>query len=139
MNRSALLLTVAAIFSVFAGCSVSEDTKQAEAAVQNFHDLLDSGQSGAIYESTGEELKKVSSQQEFVALLDAVHRKLGQTKTSVRNGWNVTHSTSGKFVTLTYQTVYAEGQASEQFVYRMDADRPILVGYHVNSNALILK
>jgi hypothetical protein len=139
MNRFAPRLTMLAMAAVFAACSASANTKQAEAAVQQFHDLLDDGKSTAIYESAGDDLKRVSSEQQFVPLLDAVHRKLGQTKTATRSGWNVNYSTSGNFITLNYQTVYAEGDASEQFVYRMVGDKPILVGYHINSNALILK
>jgi len=139
MNQFAPRLTILATAAVFAACSASADTKQAEVAVEQFHDLLDSGQSSAIYESAGDDLKRVSPEQQFVPLLDAVHRKLGQTKTATRSGWNVNYSTSGNFITLNYQTVYSEGQASEQFVYRMMGSKPILVGYHVTSNALILK
>src|ERR1700722_8948180 len=121
MNRFALRLTMVAIAAGLAACSASANTKEAEAAVQQFHDLLDSGKSSAIYESAGDDLKRVSSEQQFVPLLDAVHRKLGQTRTATRGGWNVNYSTAGNFITLNYQTVYAEGQASEQFVYRMVA------------------
>ncbi len=139
MIRFALRLSILATAAVFAACSASANTRQAEAAVQQFHDLLDSGQSSAVYDSASDDLKRVSPEQQFVPLLDAVHRKLGQTKTATRSGWNVNYSTSGNFITLNYQTVYAEGPASEQFVYRMVGDKPILAGYHISSNALILK
>jgi hypothetical protein len=139
MNRFASPLTVLAIAAAFAACSAAASTQQAEAAVQQFHELLDSGNSHAIYDSAGDDLKRVSPEQQFVPLLDAVHRKLGQTRTATRSGWNVNYSTSGNFITLNYHTVYAEGDASEQFVYRMMGEKPVLVGYHVNSNALILK
>jgi hypothetical protein len=139
MHPFALRLTILATAAGFAACSASANTKEAEAAVRQFHDLLDSGNSSAIYASAGEDLKRVSPERQFVPLLDAVHRKLGPTRTATRSGWNVNYSTSGNFITLDYQTVYAEGQASEQFVYRMVGDKPILVGYHINSNELILK
>ena len=131
---SALLVLV-----VLAACSVSADTTQAEQAIQRFHELLDAGQSTAIYESAAEDLKKVSTQEDFVALLDAVHRKLGVSKSSSQKGWNVNYGTSGKFITLNYETVYAEGQASERFVYRVAEGQALLAGYHINSSALVLK
>jgi Protein of unknown function (DUF4019) len=130
----------ALLFSTaLAACSVSADTKKVEQEIQHFHKLLDAGNSAEIYESAAEELKKVSTQEDFVAFLDAVHRKLGVVKTSGQKGWNMNYNTSGKFVTLNYETIYAEGKAAEQFVYRVTDEGALLVGYHVNSNALILK
>jgi len=129
---------IAAIAVVLAGCSMSADTRLAEQAVVRFHEMLDAGQSDAIYSEAADELKKASTRQEFVALLDAVHRKLGDTRSSDQKGWNVNYQTSGAFVTLNYQTAYAKGNASEQFVYRLQDSKALLAGYHINSNALII-
>jgi hypothetical protein len=68
-----------------------------------------------------------------------VHRKLGVVASSDRQTWNVNYNTSGSYVTLTYRTKYAEGEATEQFVYRLESDKALLSGYHISSNALILK
>jgi predicted lipoprotein len=138
MNPLRLLVEVLAL-ALLVACSVSEDTKQAEQAVQHFHELLDAGDSLAIYESAAEDLKKASSQQDFVAFLDAVHRKLGPSKSSTRKGWNVNYGPTGKFITLNYETTYAEGPAAEQFVYRIAGKDVSLAGYHINSTTLILK
>ena len=91
------------------------------------------------YAGEGQELKDVAKQQDFVALLQAVHKKLGNLRSTVPQGWNVNYQTSGTFVTLGYATHYAEGDASEQFVYRIKDGKALLVGYNINSNALILK
>lgn len=139
MMRRRLWIFAAALGAVLSACSVPQDTVQAEAAVQKFHALLDAGQSTAIYAATGDEFKQASAQQEFVPLLDAVHRKLGQSATAVRNGWRVNYGTSGRFITLDYRTAYAQGEANEQFVFRLVPGGALLVGYHINSNALILK
>jgi hypothetical protein len=137
MTRTFLRL-VALAFAL-TGCSVSADTAAAEAGVPRFHQLLDAGKFVEIYEQSSEDLKKTATQQDFVALLEAVHRKLGNTKSSDKQGWNINYHTSGTFVTLTYKTVYAEGEAAEQFVFRMQGSVAALVGYHINSTALILK
>jgi hypothetical protein len=81
----------------------------------------------------------VSKPEDFVALLEAVHRKLGELKSADKQNWNINFHTSGTFVTLTYKTSYSEGDAAEQFVYRIDGGAASLAGYHINSNALILK
>lgn len=137
MRRLLLLLTFLAI--ALSACSMSADTTAAEQAVPKFHALLDAGRFAEIYESSSAELRKASSQQDFVALLESVHRKLGNMKSSVKQGWKVNYRTSSTFVSLTYKTIYAEGEATEQFIFQVQDTAALLVGYHVNSNALILK
>lgn len=121
------------------GCSASADVSSAERAVMKFHSLLDAGRFTEIFEQSSDDLKEASSQSEFVALLEAVHRKLGDTKSAVDQAWNVNHHTSGTFVTLTYKTIYSEDEAVEQFVFRMQGDSAALVGYHISANALVVK
>jgi hypothetical protein len=117
---------------------MSADTSAAEQAVPRFHELLDAGNFIEIYEKSSDDLKTSATQKDFVALLEAVHRKLGNTKSAEKIGWNVNYQTSGTFVTLNYKTAYADGNADEQFVYRLDGKVALLAGYHVNSNAFIL-
>jgi hypothetical protein len=124
-----LLLTAAA-------CSV--DTSPAEQAVPKFHAMLDAGNFAQIYDSCSEDLKSLSPRPDFVALLEAVHRKLGTSAASTRQGWRIDYRPTGTFITLTYQTRYSQGEAQEQFVFRMNGHRAQLAGYHINSNALLL-
>src|SRR5579863_1299541 len=137
MTRTALLLAVLAC--TLLGCSGSADTAAAEQAVSSFHELLDAGRFAEIYERSSEELRKESTQSGFVALLDAVHHKLGNTRSAVNQAWNVNYHVSGTFITLTYKTVYSEGDAAEQFVFRMEGHSPALAGYHIRANALVVK
>ena len=136
MRTSHRWLVVAAIV---AGCSVPADTKVAERAVDTFHEMLNDGQFDAIYAAAGDELKSAARREDFVALLEAIHRKLRITKSWTKQGWNVNYHTSGTFVTLNYSTIFDGGDAVEQFVYRLKDGKALLVGYHINSNALIVK
>ena len=124
---------------VLIGCSVSDDLDLAEKAVPKFRELLDSGRFETIYGAAADELRNATRQEDFIALLAAVHRKLGNTKQSSRQTWHVNYNASGKFVTLIYTTLYAEGDATERFTYRLRDDQALLVGYHINSSALIIK
>jgi hypothetical protein len=132
-------LVVVALMAALCGCSMSADTTLAEQGVPRFHEQLDAGRFDEIWEQSGDELKKASPQKEFVEFLSAVHRKLGDTKSADKTGWNVNWQTSGSFVTLGYKTVFAEGDATEQFVFRLQDKTALLVGYHINSMALITK
>lgn len=122
-----------------AGCSAGEDRRLAEQAVADFHHRLDAGQFEAMYAGSADDLHKATTQQDFVAFLGAVHRKLGKVKSATQQTWKINYQPSGTFVALSYSTSYAEGEAAEQFVYRMEDGKALLVGYHVNSNAFILK
>jgi hypothetical protein len=137
MTRIALVPGVLALSLL--GCSMSADTAVAEKQVQTFHQLFDAGEFADIYDRSADELRKATSKREFVALLEAVHRKLGHTKSSDKVGWNVNYQTSGEFVSLNYKTAYENGDANEQFVFLMHDQTALLAGYVVNSTALILR
>jgi hypothetical protein len=121
------------------GCSMSVDKTAAEEAVTRFHATLDAGQFDSIYADSSEDLKKVTTQEKLDALLEAVHRKLGPTRSLKEQSWNVNYHSSGTFITLTYATSYEGGDASEQFVYRLQGANALLAGYHINADALVLK
>jgi hypothetical protein len=129
----------AAATTLLTACSMSADTKAAEDAVISFHDQLDARQFQAMYDGASDDLKQATTRERFVALLEAVHRKLGNTQSSAEKGWNINSGTSGTFVTLTYASTYAEGEASEQFVYRLHGNTALLAGYNINSDVLITK
>lgn len=129
---------VVAALAVLTGCSMSADTKLAEQGVRRFHEMLDTGQFEAIYSAADDTLKGEATQENFVALLDAVRRKLGPTKSLNQQTWHVSYNTSGTFVTLNYNTSYTEGDAVETFVYRLRDGTALLAGYHINSYALIV-
>lgn len=138
MNLSRLICLVALVLSLV-GCSMSKDVETAEKKVSEFRSLLASKRFGQIYYASADDLKKAVKKSEFVAFLEAVNRKLGKVKKTELVNWNVNYNTSGKFITLTYNTTYAEGDASEQFIYRVQNDNAKLAGYHINSAALIIK
>lgn len=119
-------------------CSASADIAASEAGVTQFHTLLDSGQFERIYSESADEMKQASTAQALTELLAAIHRKLGAVKSAERQGWNTNYTTSGSFVTLTYKTIFAAGEATEQFVFRMKDKTAALAGYHINSTTLVL-
>ena len=119
------------------GCSASEDMSKAEAAVVHFHQQLDAGQYQAIYQSAAEEFKDSGDQARLVGFLEGVHGKLGRYKSGRRVNWRINYGTAGEMVTLDYHTEFENGQADEDFVFRIDGDTPLLVGYHVASNAFV--
>jgi len=130
-TASALLALLAA------GCSMKADLSSSDAAIAAFHAQLDRGQFAPIYAASAPEMKNVTNEADLVKLLAAVHGKLGRFKGGKAVGWNDTRNASGHFVNIGYQATYEKGPAMEEFLFRIDGDRALLAGYHVNSNALI--
>jgi hypothetical protein len=134
----ALGILAMALGLVTQGCSMA-DTSAAEAEVAKFHAALGDSRSGEIYAAATEEFTSKATEQQFTELLDAVNRKLGKVKTTQLSSWKVNYVTSGHYVVLVYRTTYEQGEADEQFIYRMQQKDARLVGYHINSNTFIIK
>lgn len=126
------------ILVALAGCSTATDSRLAEQAIPNFHDMLDAGHFDEIYDASSDRLKQASTRKDFDTLLAAVHGKLGNTKSSSQRSFFINYGTSGTFITITHSTQFECGDGVEQFVYGLNDGKASLVGYHINSNALIL-
>lgn len=74
-----------------------------------------------------------------MALMTAIHKKLGNVQQASRKGFFVNYNTSGTSIRLTYATKFAGGDADEEFVWSKQGDNFLLLGYHINSIALITK
>ncbi len=116
-------------------CSMGQDMASTDAAVGDFHKQLDAGQYAAITDAAGPEIK--NSGTDFNALLEMVHTKLGAFKSTQRQGFNDNVNNGDHTFSVSYASVYATGPATESFVYRMNGGKPGLVGYHVESKALM--
>jgi len=125
------LFAIALGLAMLAGCSMSGDTKLAEQAVTNFHQMLDAGQIDAIYATSSDDLKKLATREQFVTFMTHVHEKMGMTKSTTELNWHIDYNTSAEIVTLTYATVFGGGNAKESFVFGIQDGKALLSGYHI--------
>ena len=139
--RRSILMKLKTFFCIFlvalTACSLSADQKVAEQAVEKFHEMFVAGKFQELYEQSGDGLKKGGTQQDFVNLLNMVNLKLGPFKSSVIEEETNKHGLAENTVSLSYSTTFSKGVATESFVYRLEGERAILVGYHINSDALV--
>ncbi len=133
------LLVVGFSIVLLAGCSMSKDTALAQAQISVFHSEFDAGSFQQIYLTSSPDLQKVASERDFVKLLGAINRKLGNVKTSTQQTWKVASTTSGTFVTVVNKSQFDQGSGDEKFVYRIDNGVAKLAGYHINSLTLVTK
>jgi opacity protein-like surface antigen len=130
---------LAVIALLVASCSSAADLAAAEREVEKFHQAYDAGQFDALYEKTGDDFKKDTTKQEFVTMLEAIQRKLGKTTETKRADWKVNFSPAGTTVALNYETSFAQGKGTEQFIYRMSGKKALLAKYNLNSKDLLLR
>lgn len=130
--RFAMLLAASA---ALAGCSMGQDMSATDAAVADFHAKLNNGQFAAIADASGPEIKNGTTN--FTAFIEAIHGKLGTFKSTARSGFNDNINNGDHTFTTSYASVYSTGSATENFVYRLNSGKPVLIGYHVQSAALL--
>jgi hypothetical protein len=132
-----LFLLLAAISLAIGSCSTKEDLAAAERAVEKFHQSYNAGLYDEIYEKTTDELKKKATQEDFVAMLDVVRRKLGKMTETKRANWNVSFSVGGSTVKVIYETSFALGSGTETFDYQISGKKAVLMGYNITSKNLV--
>jgi hypothetical protein len=130
--RFAIILAAAA---ALAGCSMGQDMSATDSAVADFHAKLNAGQFKAITDASGPEIKNDSGG--FTQLVEAIHTKLGTFRSTARQGFNDNINNGDHTFTASYASVYSSGPATENFVYRLNSGKPVLIGYHVESAALL--
>ena len=134
----ALLALAAALLA--AGCSSMKAGREAaDKAIAEFHERLDSGRLAEIYEAAAPELQRTTARDDFVRLLEAVHRKLGKVRDSTNQGWQVNATTAGTFVAMTQDTAFETGRGTESFRFAVRDGKAVLVAYNINSNDLIVR
>ena len=128
------LIALAAV--ALAGCSVMQDKSAAEAAVVQFHRLLDEARFHDIYDGADPEFRRSGDEGRAIIVFDTVHERLGRVRRTEQRGWRVDFTSDGNVVQLDYATEFERGQAVENFAFRVRAGRASLIGYHANSPAL---
>ena len=121
------------------GCGSGDDLRIAANGVTRVHAQLDNLQFADIYSQADDALRSVTKQQDFLDFVGAVHRKLGKVQSAIQSNYFVNFTTSGTRVRLNYRTKFEGGDAQEEFVWKIKGESAVLVGYHINSTALIIK
>lgn len=135
MHWSKFIISACAI--TISGCSIGADIPVAEAAVTQFHSMLDAGQYARIYKDTDVEFKKTTPEEKFTKLLTVVKKKMGPVKSTKQVGWNDNATPNGHFISITYQTKFTNGDGVESFRYKIVDKKAALIGYNINSDTLV--
>lgn len=139
-SRIAHMGSICFLLSLLVSCGSGKNAEIATKGVEEFHTQLNSEEYQSIYAVADENLQKTTTEDDFVALLQTVHKKLGNVRRSQRSNFQIGLSTGqGTVVTVVYQTTFDQGSGTEQFLWHMRDNQPWLLGYHITSNALVEK
>lgn len=133
-----VLLALAGCLS-FVACAAPAKPGAADLAVVQFHQRLNASDFHGIYSTAADGFRNSVSEKEFTEFGSAVVRKLGPFQSAKRTGWNSSVTTGGSFITMSYDSQFAEGGATEQFVLQSGRDGLRVLRYDINSRALIVR
>jgi hypothetical protein len=128
----------AALAFFAASCMSQEEFGAIEGAVSRFHDQQAAKSDAETYRESDAIFRNATSLENFTRLNEAVRRAAVECQTPARNpsGWNVNQSTSGHFITVSYQRTCTSGPLTETFTFRMGGQAPKLVGYNISGMPL---
>ncbi|MCI0350340.1 MAG: DUF4019 domain-containing protein, partial [Acidobacteriales bacterium] len=104
-----------------------------------FHNRLNGEQYHEIYAAADRQFRNSGNEEDITSFLRGVHDKLGNAGDATRQNIMVKATPGGTFATVVYQTKFAHGTASETYVWRLDGQRLLLVGYNIDSRDLFRK
>jgi hypothetical protein len=119
------------------GFALVQGRKLANVEVTHFHERLNAEQYEDICRNADEGFKAKQSQEELIKFLAAVHKKLGKAGVENQINIRVDTNTNGTFLTTWYNTEFASGTATETFTWRKSNGSWRLLGYNVQSAALL--
>jgi hypothetical protein len=118
-----LLGTVAlSALIILSACGPKHAADVASRAVEQFHHLLNNGEVDAIYDITTDRYQSKTARDRHNRYLRQVLETVGECNAWTAGKSAMITSTSGTFVSSTYQTKCAKGPLAEVFVIQVDGE-----------------
>lgn len=134
MFRTALAASFAILL---ASCGVKQSMEDATAEIAQFHTRYGKENYKAIWASTSDEFRKITTQDQFQRLLTAIHAKLGAVKETKQQGWQANTNNGVSTVVINTGTTFEKGDGTETFTFIREGKDLKLLGYNIQSAALI--
>ena len=134
-----LVLVVAfAAFMAFGMLKANKLSPSVEAFVQDFYDHYNNRDFTTIYTALShDKLRQFAAQDKFLTFMNGTFQKLGKVTGRQKGAWRINFATDGLYFTVQYKTTHEKAEATDDFVLIQNKDSWLLVGYHINSDALI--
>jgi predicted Zn-dependent protease len=130
-----VVLTIAEAWIVALTANAKKADSAAKSAAKQFHAKLNDGQYHDIYAGVDDAFRRAQTEAEFQRVLIAWRQKLGRFEDGAARSDQVNWRPQGTFVTLTYESRFANGSVEEEFTWVIK-DTPKLWRYWINSAML---
>ena len=137
MKTPLLIVILIGAFSLV-GCNPVKGTAEADKAAAEFHALFDAEDYDQIFDTAHADFKASQPKVDTINFLQSIRDKLGPVRTTNRAGWQANSVNMKTNVVLTFDTEFENGRGVETFTYRIADGSASLLGWYVNSNALIV-
>jgi hypothetical protein len=135
---SLVIVAVALLFLLWqCGSALYSGSKLADKAVRRFHAEFNNSEYDEICREGVAELSEGQRHDEFLRVLELVHRKLGSAEAERQINLKVSAGTGGTLLTSKYSTQFVRGRAIETFTWYKSWGTLRLYGYTVQSSALL--
>ena len=119
-------------------CNPVKSTAEADKAAVELHALFDAEDYGKIFDTAHADFKASQPKAETINFLRSIREKLGTIKSTNRTGWQANSVNMKTNVVLTFETEFENGKGVETFTYRIENGKATLLGWYVNSKALVV-
>ncbi|HEY1049051.1 MAG TPA: hypothetical protein VGE39_04825, partial [Prosthecobacter sp.] len=111
----------------------------AETAIVAFHKQFNEQKLKEIYAAAHPDFKAATTETDFLALLEAMQRKLGKHLRDTGAGWMINSMNGKTSVKLTKESVFEQGKGTETFTYAVSGESCTLQGYDIHSREMMVK
>lgn len=139
MKRATLALSMLGFFFLHGCGDMAKGKAAAQSQVPIFHRQLNEGDMKGILSGAHPLFTRSTSEAEVVEFLGAVRKKLGNVTGTSNAGWNVKTMNGVTRVSLTQETTFESGKATESFTFQMSQGKALLLGYNIHSRDLVVK
>ena len=124
---------MAAPLLALAGCSIGKDVPIAEQGAVALHKQYNDGKCANIRKDSAPEFKGMSTDKGWQFVCDQLTTGLGKFQSSKQTGWQDQIMNGDHRISIVYDSTFEKGKAREEFLYRIQDGKGILLGYHINS------
>jgi len=141
LQKRVLTITVAAFLLIVwqLGARFFHDRHLAEAAVQSFHQRLNSAQYREIFSDADAGFTEGKTEEDLLKFLQTIHSRFGDAGNSDFSGISVNVRANGTFTTVQCKTTFAQGSALETFTWIRAGKMLRLYGYDIRSKASLTR
>ena len=124
---------MAAPLLALAGCSIGADLPAAERGAETLHKQLNDGKCADIRKTAAPEFRQMSTEATWLSLCNQLDRGLGKVELSKQIGWQDQMVNGDHRISVVYESAFEKGPGREEFLFRIQDGKAILLGYHLNS------